>query len=246
MIRAACHIHSDWSHDGRWTLPALASEFESREYRVLMLTDHDLGFSESRRLAHREACARASSGKMLLVPGIEYSDAQNLVHILVWGPVPFLGEGLPTLELLKGVKAANGVAVMAHPARRQAWKTFDPVWIEYLLGMEVWNRKTDGWAPSSVAQRLMEGTSLLPFVSMDFHAINQMFPLSMEMDIASDINGETVLDCLRRRACRPLFFSEPARDVINGWPQLVLKPAERVRRSGAQVYRWLKKRGRNA
>jgi hypothetical protein len=245
MIRAACHIHSEWSYDGKWTLPALARQFEG-EYRVLMITDHDRGFSESRRLEHREACAQASSEKILLVPGIEYSDAQNLVHILVWGPVRFLGEGLPTLELLKGVQAANGVAVMAHPARRQAWKTFDPVWAEYLLGMEVWNRKTDGWAPSPVAQRLMEGTSLLPFVCLDFHAINQMFPLSVVMDIASGINEESVLDCLRRRACRPLFFSEPAEDVINGWPRFALKPVERARRSAAQMYRWLKKRGRGA
>src|SRR5687767_13151947 len=116
MVTAACHIHSNWSYDGKWTLPELAGEFSQRGYRVLMVTDHDKGFTESRRIEHREACAQASSDNILLVPGIEYSDAQNVVHILVWGPVPFLGEGLPTLELLKAVKAAGGLAVMAHPS----------------------------------------------------------------------------------------------------------------------------------
>src|SRR5438093_284526 len=126
MVPAACHVHSNWSYDGRWTLPELAAEFGRRGFRVLMMTDHDRGFTESRRLRHRAACVQASSENILVVPGIEYSDAQNIVHILAWGPVPFLGEGLPTIEVLKAVKAAGGVAVMAHPARREAWKLFDP------------------------------------------------------------------------------------------------------------------------
>ena len=244
MVAAACHIHSDWSYDGKWTLPELAGEFVREGYRVLMMTDHDRGFSESRQLQHREACAQASSENILVVPGIEYSDPQNVVHILVWGPVPFLGEGLPTLEILKGVKAAGGFAVMAHPSRRQAWKVFDPVWSEYLLGMEVWNRKADGWAPSPDAQRLMKGTSLLPFVCLDFHAKNQMFPLSMAMEISGEISEQSVLQCLRTRTCRPFVFSEPVQDVLRGWQGLALEPAERFRRTGAALYRWLKKHGR--
>jgi hypothetical protein len=27
-IAAACHIHSDWSYDGKWPLPKLAAEFQ--------------------------------------------------------------------------------------------------------------------------------------------------------------------------------------------------------------------------
>lgn len=240
MVPAACHVHSNWSYDGRWTLPELAAEFAHREYRILMMTDHDKGFTESRRLEHREACAEASSDSILVVPGIEYSDAQNIVHILVWGPVPFLGEGLPTLEVLKAVKAADGVAVMAHPARRQAWKLFDPSWSEYLLGIEVWNRKTDGWSPGKEAERLIEETSLLPFVCLDFHGQNQMFPLVMAMDIPGDVSEESVVDCLRAHACQPMAFAGPAQSIMKGWPRFALEPAERFRRTGASVYRQLK------
>jgi hypothetical protein len=244
MVKAACHIHSEWSYDAKWTLPELAREFERRDYRILLITDHDRGFTESRRLEHRDACAQASNENVLVVPGIEYSDSGNVVHTLVWGPVPFLGEGLPTIEVLKSVKSANGVSVLAHPARRQAWKMFDPVWTEYLLGIEVWNRKTDGWAPSRAAEQLLKGTSLLPFVCLDFHAMNQMFPLSMAMEEPREITEESVLDLLRKRAVHPMFLSKPAEGVINAWPQLALEPAERVRRAGASLSRWLRKRER--
>src|SRR5690242_19858994 len=126
MIKAACHIHSDWSYDGKWPLGELAKEFARRGYRVLMMTEHDRGFSETRWFEYRKACAQASSIDILVVPGIEYSDADNTVHVLTWGPLPFLGENIPTGELLAKVKAANGVAVLAHPNRKEAWKQFQP------------------------------------------------------------------------------------------------------------------------
>src|ERR1700753_43534 len=128
MIKAACHVHSNWSYDGKWAVDKLAVAMKERGYRLMLMTEHDLGFTEARRLEHREACAKASSKDFLVVPGIEYSDAKNLVHILVWGPVPFLGEGVPTGELLQKVAAANGVAVFAHPSRKNAWQTYDPSW----------------------------------------------------------------------------------------------------------------------
>ncbi len=241
MIQAACHIHSDWSYDGKWSLSALATMFARWRFRILMVTDHDRGFTESCRIQHRKACAQASSDRILVLPGIEYSDADNIVHVLVWGPVPFLGEGLPTTELLKAVRASNGVAVLAHPSRREAWRVFDTAWTDYLLGIEVWNRKTDGWAPSSTAAPLLEDTALVPFAGMDFHDRNQMFPLSMEMDISPTVNEESVLDCLRARRCRAMAFSEPVHKAMQGWRGLALSSAERCRRSVAPVFRRFKR-----
>lgn len=241
MIQAACHIHSDWSYDGKWSLSALAAMFARRRFRILMVTDHDRGLTESRQLQHRKACAQASSDRIFVLPGIEYSDADNIVHVLVWGPVPFLGEGLPTTELLKAVRASNGVAVLAHPSRREAWRVFDTAWTDYLLGIEVWNRKTDGWAPSPTAPPLLEDTALVPFVGMDFHDRNQMFPLSMEMDISPMVSEESVLDCLRARRCRAMAFSEPVHKAMQRWRGLALSSAERCRRSVAPVFRRFKR-----
>jgi hypothetical protein len=240
MISAACHIHSDWSYDGKWPLEAFAPEFRRRGYRVLMITEHDRGFTEARRLEHRAACAAASAEDLLLVPGIEYSDAANQVHVLVWGSVPFVGEGVPTTDLLKAVKAANGVAVLAHPSRRKAWQVFNPTWANHLLGIELWNRKTDGWAPSQNAMRLLQDTELAPFAGMDFHNRKQLFPLSMELDLTGEVSESSVLDCLRARQFRAMAFGRSIERVTEGWFRLTLRSAERCRRSAAAAYRCLR------
>jgi hypothetical protein len=237
VIKAACHIHSDWSYDGKWSLRDLSEEFGRRGYRVLMMTEHDRGFTEARRIEHREACAQASTPEVLVVPGIEYSDASNIVHILVWGPVPFLGEGRPTAELLKQVKAADGIAVLAHPSRKDAWKQFDRSWSAHLLGIEVWNRKTDGWAPSRTATDLMAGTSVLPFVGLDFHDRRQFFPLATALELNSDISNEAVLTVLKAGRCKALAFGAPVERVLSSHPGVELKALEACRRTAAGVYR---------
>jgi len=122
-VLAACHVHSKWSYDASWSLEALSDRFSRRGSRILMMTEHDRGFSASRLEQYRAACAQASSDKILVVPGIEYSDATNRTHVLVWGNIPFLGEGLPTGEMLEAARAANGLAVLAHPSRQDAWRT---------------------------------------------------------------------------------------------------------------------------
>ncbi len=122
-----------------------------------------------------------------MVPGIEYSDAANRVHVLVWGPVPFLGENLATIEMLEAVRASQGVAVLAHPSRKNAWQSFTPEWADKLLGIEVWNRKYDGWAPSETAPTLLAGVDAIPFVGLDFHSQRQSFPLTMALELETQI-----------------------------------------------------------
>jgi hypothetical protein len=238
MFSAACHIHSDWSYDGKWSVSALAAEFERRGYRILMITDHDRGFNESHHRQHREACVEASSERLLVLPGMEYSDAANIVHLLVWGQVPFLGEGIPPLDILKAVRASNGVAVLAHPSRRQAWRFVERTWADHLLGIEVWNRKSDGWAPSSAASRLIAGTSVIPFVGMDFHDRNQMFPLAMEIDVPDgSLDEDSVLEALRARRCCARAFGLPFGRGLDPGVMLAMKAAESGRRCVARIYK---------
>lgn len=242
-ITAACHIHSTWSYDGKWTIPDLAAEFSRRGYRVLMMTEHDRGFSEARCQEHRAACAAASTDKILVVPGIEYSDTANRVHVLVWGSVPFIGEAVPTTEMLQAVKAANGVAVLAHPARKEMWKVFDPRWADLLIGIEVWNRKTDGWAPSRLAWPLLQDRQLVPFVGLDFHDRNQFFPLTMSLEIVAPVTEDSVLECLRNGKYRATALNRSIEDVSNGFLNPVLRTAESCRRFAAGIYRRRRKRG---
>lgn len=236
-ILAACHLHSVWSYDGSWSLEALSATFSRRGYRILMMTEHDRGFTASRYDQYREACAQASCDEILVLPGTEYSDATNRIHVLAWG-VPFLGEGLPTNEVLEAVRAANGVAVLAHPSRRDAWKCFEPRWADRLLGVEVWNRKYDGWAPSKTAPALLQTARAIPFVGMDFHTQRQSFPLAMALDIHTNVAEETVLHCLRSRRCSPRAFGVPLSRNLFRQALPVLSMAERSRRTVASIARY--------
>jgi hypothetical protein len=206
-IIAVCHVHSDWSYDGHWSLKDLAATFEERGARVLLMTEHDRGFSASRFAEYRAACAEASSSEIQVVPGIEYSDAANRVHVLVWG-TDFLGENLPTVEMLNAVRARNGVAVLAHPSRKNVWQDVGPSWTGNLLGIEVWNRKYDGVAQSETAQNLLAASDCIPFVGLDFHTEKQLFPLTMVLDLPR-VTEQEILNCLRSRRCTPHAFGIP-------------------------------------
>jgi hypothetical protein len=236
-VLAVCHVHSEWSYDGSWTLADLAAKFRQRGGRVLMMTEHDRGFTVERFEEYRRACAQVSSEEFLVIPGIEYSDALNRVHVLTWGPVPFLGESLPTDEMLNAVSAAQGIAVLAHPSRKDVWQSFAPHWTDKLLGIEVWNRKYDGWAPSTTAPDLLSQTGAVPFVGLDFHTERQSFPLAMALDLQTAVTEETVLDCLRARRCEAYAFGAPLdRDLLRrALP--VMRAAEKSRRTAARIAR---------
>jgi hypothetical protein len=201
------------------------------------MTEHDRNFSAARLAEYRRACVDASSDDVLLVPGIEYSDPENRVHVLVWGKVPFLGENLETTALLTAVAAEGGVAVLAHPARKQAWETYRHEWSAMLRGIEVWNRKTDGWAPSESGLKLAQQTGAVPFVGVDFHDRRQFFPLAMNLAISEPVTEAAVIDCLRSGSVGPMAFGRPALEFSQGGRRFVMAAAERWRRSAAPFVR---------
>ena len=237
-IRVACHVHSNWSYDGKWSLEKLAETFSRRGYRALLTTEHSQGFDEEKRLRHRDACARASSEKFLIVPGIEYSDPSNTIHLLVWGNVPFVGPTAKPDEVLTAVRQSGGVTVFAHPSRKEAWKKFDPQWRDSLLGIEFWNRKTDGWAPSPQARELLRtASSTIPFAGMDFHDPREFFPMVTLLDVQGPPDEQSVLESLKSGRCRSTVFGLEAADLQQGIRATTFRSAENLRRTAARLYR---------
>jgi hypothetical protein len=197
-VRAAAHVHSDWSYDGSWALEQLIGAFDARGYGVVLTAEHDRGWDERRWDAYCEACASISTESVLVVPGIEYADPTDAVHIPVWG-APFLEPALPTSELLARARVCDAFSVWAHPGRRDAWRLFEPAWADSLDAVEVWNRKYDGWAPSPTALRLAgEWPSLAQTVGLDFHTQRQFFPLALQLDLAAR-TPDAVVATLRSR-----------------------------------------------
>lgn len=236
-LRVAPHVHSTWSYDGHWTLEALARAFADKGFHAVLMAEHDRTFDQDRWLEYREACAAASGHGALLVPGIEYSDAANRVHVPVWGAEDFLGSARPTRELLLDARAADGVAMLAHPARRDAWRGLDAACLELAAGVEVWNRKYDGWAPSSLALELAERHGLTPFVGLDFHTRRQFFPLAMAGEAPRSLTPQTVIDALRAGDLRPTVLGQPLARFMHGGGLRAAGAAEVVRRGLARTLR---------
>jgi hypothetical protein len=150
--------------------------------------------------------------------------------------MPFLGENLPTRSILERVREAGGVAVMAHPSRRKAWQRFDAAWSEYLIGIEAWNRKADGWRPSPDASALLAASGCTAFVGMDFHERRQLFPLAMVLDCPT-LSHRAVVECLRSRRCEPRAFDIALRPGVTEAMQFSLLPFEAARRGVRWIYR---------
>lgn len=231
LVRAAAHVHSEWSYDATWPLKQLAGSFARRGYDVMLTAEHDRGFDAQRWDDYRRACADASDERILIVPGMEYEDADSVVHIPVWGEdLPFFGAGQPTLDLLRQASEREAFTVFAHPSRRNAMSLYRPEWAELLAAVEIWNRHYDGIAPFPPGRRFAEDEGLLPFVSLDFHTRRQFFPLAMVLDVEGPVTPSSVIGALRAGRCRPELLRVSALHLTRGLPGASARGAESLRR----------------
>ncbi|NUP46695.1 MAG: PHP domain-containing protein, partial [Catenulispora sp.] len=235
--RAVAHIHSEWSDDASWPLDRLATAFHRRGRSVLLMCEHSRTFTPTKWAEYTEACAQASTPEVLIIPGLEYNDPDNIVHLPVWGEVPFLSPTPQPPEVLSHTRESNGIAVFAHPWRRNAWRHFDPTWAKDLTAIEIWNRKYDGWSPNPEATAYAKRLGLPPFVSLDFHGPRQFFPLAMELTLPGPPTRTTVEDALRTGQFEALAFSRSALRLTTGISSLALSAAESARALAARTLR---------
>jgi len=239
-VRVAAHVHSDWSDDGAWSLDAIARAFARRGYDAVLMSEHDHGFTPSRWEAYQRACADASANGILLAPGIEYQDGDNVVHIPVWGDaVPFLGASRPTLELLRLALREGAVCVFAHPWRRDALLRYRPEWGALLSAVEIWNRRYDGIAPHPSAMAFVRQHSLRPFVAHDFHTRRQFFPLSMSMRLMQPLSAAALVEAIRLGQCQPELLGISALRFTCGLEGAIAHALEALRRQTARRIRAL-------
>lgn len=215
-LRVVLHAHSDWSYDGRWSLDRLARLYRRLGADAVMMSEHDTGFAPDRYAEYRAACAAASRTGCPLVPGIEYSSPDNDIHLLVWGVPRFLGEHRPVIDTLRDVRAEGGVAILAHPVRRDAWRRISPDWLPLLDGIELWNRKSDGISWGREAQAMIAAHGLPATVGHDFHRPRQIWPLHQDFCLATrpatpEALETALVTALRRGESTPAAFLRPLR-----------------------------------
>lgn len=212
-IKVVMHAHSTWSYDGHWSLDDIARVFGGLGIDTVMMSEHDTGFDPLRFSDYRAACASASTRRCRLIPGIEYSSPENDIHILTWGLDRFLQEHQPVIDTLQAVRDAGGVAILAHPARRDAHRKIERAWLPLLSGIEVWNRKTDGLTFGREALRLRKETKLPASVGCDFHRLKHYYPLTNRFEIVDAANLEhELVDALKKGKQQPCAFGKPIFD----------------------------------
>lgn len=235
-VKAVLHIHSAWSYDGKWNLSKIANFFGTLGYDLILTAEHDRTFDDESWVDYQKACLKASTKRTLIIPGMEYSDADNIVHILVWGVSEFLGKNLKTGDLLQKANIKKGICVLAHPGRRNAWQKLEKSWIPLLHGIEIWNRKFDGIAPSQEAVEILRANHrIVPFAGLDFHQANQAYPLSMSIVIDGTLSTENVFHALRKSQCAPMVYGLSATHFTKGMPFSISKIADRARRTLSRI-----------
>jgi hypothetical protein len=202
-LRFASHIHSTCSDDSTWTLERLVGILDRAGYDGALVCDHDRTMTNRSWDLLRRDCARVSEiTGFMLVPGVEYQDEDHVVHLPVFGDVPFYGRSPRIGALLEKAADDGAAAVFAHPARKNASDRFDAGWAPLLSGIEVWSRKYDGLRPNGWALDTAAEHGLTGFVSLDFHGPRQLYPLAMLIELPSRADQRDVVDALRDGRCR--------------------------------------------
>lgn len=193
-MKIAFHVHSDWSYDGKYSLRYISSLFARRGYDAVLMCEHCRTFDEKRWQDYCQACHEACIGAQL-IPGIEYSDPDNIVHLPTWGLRNFVGSHVESNYVITAVKQQNAVCIFAHPSRKNAWSRFNKSWVDVLTGYEAWNRKSDGFAPTSTVRHFRE-INLKAFAALDYHSDKQRMPFHIEMKYQAHSHG--ILQAIRK------------------------------------------------
>lgn len=214
-FRVVLHAHSNWSYDGSWSVADIARRAESLGVHLLMMTEHSQRFDAGRMNEYIAECDAASTNRIRVLPGIEYSTKKNRIHILTWGVNRYLGEEVTVDDVLNSLDHDNGLAIFAHPERRDVWREFERHWAAKLYGMEIWNRKTDGLAPSRIALQMVRDFDIKPVVAVDFHRKNQIYPLYNLLETEEDIftlSNRKLIELIGGKTLKPRFLGLPVDD----------------------------------
>jgi hypothetical protein len=115
---------------------------------------------------------------------------------------------------------------------------FRKEWVKYLLGIEVWNRKTDGWSPSREAQKLILQSGALPIVGLDFHSAKQLFPMALRLNVDGSLNEGNALVALRLGSFSCEVFGIRLNRFTAGLGGPTTRVLESGRRLAARTYRF--------
>ncbi len=178
----------------------------------------------------------ASSQKILLVPGIEYSDASTHCIFLVWGMFPSSAPDCQPTKCWRRPRTLEGSWCLRIPAvgtpGNYSTRTGQKNWSESSCGT---GRPMVG-LPAGMPLVCLRLTHAMPFAGLDFHDHRQFFPLSTDLEIESSVTEASVLAALRSRRCHSKAFGFPLENFSRGISAAPLRLAGFCRRKASSKF----------
>jgi hypothetical protein len=254
ILRGIAHVHSRWSYDGCHDLDELAAFARERRLDFVLMSEHTRTLTTRAMAAFVEACdALTRVTGILMIPGVECEATPEHVHVLGYG-VRTLVDGHDGRAIADTIRDAGGIAVLAHPAYREAWTHVDRQMLAGLDGWEVWNGKADGrWYPSGESIRRFgalrrEGARLVPMAGADLHRLEA--DPGIVLDAACPVRDEAaVLAAVHRGAYRvrgsawTFAASEPLREPPLSARRAAAALALTMRTRAKRAHAWLARHG---
>ena len=188
MARILAHAHTDWSHDGTFTLADWVPMARRIGCDTVLLSEHEeTGWTPGRYADYVKACAEASTAEVRLVPGIEFS--QDGFHVLCYGLREFPARPSTPEQLAAAVHAQGRWLCLAHPGK-YGWRHPARL-LAAVDAVEVWNSKWiyDGrLGPHPRSLAMAGGKALL--VGQDVHKekhFSQLFIETAGVDALAEI-----------------------------------------------------------
>lgn len=180
MARILAHAHSNWSHDGTFSLRGWVRRARARAIDVVLLSEHEeTGWTPARYAQYAKECSAVSTKEVRLIPGIEFS--QDGFHVLCYGLKHFPERPSTIEQLARAVRAQGRWLCLAHPGKYR-WRHPAQL-VDAVDAVEVWNSKWiyDGLlGPHPATLRLAAGKQF--FAGQDIHKLKHFSPLYLETD----------------------------------------------------------------
>ncbi len=173
IIKGISHVHSCYSYDGTLDLDELIDIFKKKDCNFILLTEHaEKGMRDIKYERLKQECKKLSQSGFILIPGLEYISKEGY-HILAIGVDYYENlTGKESIEILKKIKEAGGLSIIAHPKRYNYQISKRNV--DFADGIEVWNTNYDGIKSIKRNIELFKSSlrynpNLICFGGMDFH-----------------------------------------------------------------------------
>lgn len=204
IVDCLAHVHSSLSYDSPTDLADVAAIARRTGIGCVLMSEHN-NTLDSRKVAELVArCRDLSSESCLLVPGLELSLDENRVHVLAYGVREYIASppGLDLAPLVQRIHQLGGIAVLAHPAHKTAWRRVNPEDLHRLDGVEIWNVKNASRLfphaddVALVRSLRQSGVRVAAFAGLDWHHLAHFERLVLRLEV-DRLEAPAVLSQLR-------------------------------------------------